>query len=196
MIEDTLNGGYAGLYGEVVTQDCYRLKTLDFVPEIILDLGANVGVFHNYARKLFPEATIICVEPDFDNFSNLVAFSKHDKSMFFPFGIGPHILKRVGIGINGAHEIYLKEGDGREVVGIQLSYFSYPDKKVLIKIDIEGAEKYIFEHKESVEVMKDADYIAMELHRSEKENKADILFLEETHNLEYVHPMAYARKKC
>ena len=34
-LNQTLNGGYNGLYGEVVTEDCYHLKTLDFVPEMI-----------------------------------------------------------------------------------------------------------------------------------------------------------------
>ena len=74
-LENTLNGGYNGLYGEVVTEDCYRLKTLGFVPDVIFDLGANIGVFTRYARDMFNNAKIISVEPNLDNFENLKTFS-------------------------------------------------------------------------------------------------------------------------
>src|SRR5271154_1216058 len=73
-IEDTLNGGYGGLYGEVVTHDCYRLKKLPFIPEIIYDMGSNVGCFSLFAKSLFPNAKIIAVEPDDENYSHYLRF--------------------------------------------------------------------------------------------------------------------------
>ena len=76
-LEESLNGGYKGLYGEVVDRDEYHLRDLadvvsindpkfihdpghprgfNFIPDVVIDLGANVGVFpgtpENYSQRL------------------------------------------------------------------------------------------------------------------------------------------------
>src|SRR5207302_4882386 len=45
-------------YGEVIIEDCYRLYSTDTEARIIVDVGANIGVFSSLARLIFPEATI------------------------------------------------------------------------------------------------------------------------------------------
>lgn len=40
----------------------------DFKPRTIVDAGANIGMAALYFHSVFPEALIMCVEPDHDNF--------------------------------------------------------------------------------------------------------------------------------
>ena len=63
-LEQTLNGGYNGLYHEVAVADCYKLRTIKFTPNVFIDIGSNVGVAARLARELFPNALIVCVEPE------------------------------------------------------------------------------------------------------------------------------------
>lgn len=183
-LEDCLNGGWPGLHGEVVTEDCYGLKTLDFVPDLVFDIGANVGTFTRFANDLFPKATIIALEPDA---SNLVHFRKftpdtpHIKLVEGALGRGAVV--RVSGAVNGAHEVYLTEGLGypdfeaapgvflpTPVIATSLDQFIrpwlvlFPKAKTLVKIDCEGGENSIWEDEDSMETLSRMDYIAMELH--------------------------------
>jgi FkbM family methyltransferase len=61
MVRD--NGGAdAFIVGEVFEQQCYHLP-LSKETKHIIDLGANAGFTAVYLSKLFPHATIACVEP-------------------------------------------------------------------------------------------------------------------------------------
>jgi len=62
---------FKDVYTEVVNNDTYRLRQLDFQPDVILDIGANIGTFSWFCSQLFPKAKIIAVEPNTDNFNNL-----------------------------------------------------------------------------------------------------------------------------
>ena len=65
-----MNNEFELVFGEVCIGDCYALRRLAFAPEVIFDIGANVGAFTSYARFMFPHAKIISVEPDPRNFEN------------------------------------------------------------------------------------------------------------------------------
>ncbi|MFD2145594.1 FkbM family methyltransferase [Mucilaginibacter antarcticus] len=61
MVRD--NGGADGfIFSEVFDQQCYNLP-LDENTAYIIDLGANAGFTAVYFSRLFPKATIACVEP-------------------------------------------------------------------------------------------------------------------------------------
>lgn len=219
-LEDTLNGGYGGLYGEVVTEDTYKLKQLKFVPDVIFDLGANVGVFSRFARELFPDARIFAVEPDPENYEHLMKFS---------IGYNIDVLNRaIGIGsiyrcfgaANGAHESYISRGFGfnttemRTIVKTDIAtimpdelikMFSLPGEKTMLKCDIEGNENMIWGHKPSMDALKTIDYICMELHfYASGEDMAEevraktleaLAEFEETHDCVLDHIYFYATKK-
>lgn len=202
ILEESLNGGYAGLYGEIVDEDVYHIRekanivsindptfihveghsrAFDFTPEIIFDLGANVGIFTRYARRLFPSAKIIAVEPDPDNFRYL-NLASDGNTICINKAIGKGQLWKCNGAINGAHECYLSESTGyrskdmAEARILQkssidsimpdelLKMYGDANKKTIIKIDIEGNEQTIFEHPASMEALRTADYIVMELH--------------------------------
>lgn len=176
-IEDTLNGGYGGLYGEVVTEDCYRLKDLTFVPDVIFDFGANVGVFTRYAREMFPNALIISVEPHADNYENLLKFTDATNIIFINKAIGDGKVCRINNDINGAHESYINYdmkqftqsdwiySSAESVMPHELiSKYLKAGQKSFLKLDIEGNENKIFADKNSMEAISKIDCISMELH--------------------------------
>lgn len=193
-LKDTLNGGYQGLYDEVVTEDCYRLKSLKFVPDVILDIGANVGVFARYARSLFPEAWIISLEPDPENAAHYRKFTytrQEDKISYRrlilvekALGKGP--LYHGLTARNGSGETYLSAGLGYPAAGMEKEVFSggslersgipvvalwelvqtfgRENGKHLIKIDCEGAENSIWSDTRNMAVLAMMEYIAAEIH--------------------------------
>ena len=220
------DNAYRGLWGEVVEGDIYRLRQLKFVPDIIFDLGANVGTFSRFARELFPNATIIAVEPDPRNIAHFKQFNGdllESNIMLFEEAIGVGEVYRDNKAVNGSHECYLSKVLGYE----DMTEGTFIDKtevrttlldsltlltvgtitgKYLIKIDIEGSETALFTHEPSKAIIRGADYIAMELHyfamtpngvlQVMDMTKEFLESLKETHDTEYVHPMFYATKKC
>jgi FkbM family methyltransferase len=57
-------------FNQVFLEDHYKIR-LSFIPRIIIDGGANVGFFAVKMKHSYPEAKIICVEPDRENFQFL-----------------------------------------------------------------------------------------------------------------------------
>lgn len=181
-LEDTLNGCYHGLYGEVVTEDIYRVKKIKFKPDIIFDLGANVGIFTRFCRSLFPEALIISVEPDEENFAHLNKFTPQKGIIKYNKAIGIGKVWRCIGAANGAHEVYINAGLGypKKLMGNKdsmteskvdtimpdklIGMYWQPGMKSIVKIDVEGNEHTIFTHKHSMQILKLMDYIAMEVH--------------------------------
>lgn len=218
-LEDTLNGGYGGLYGEVVTEDTYGLRKIKEPIDVILDIGANVGCFTRFARELFPNAVIVSVEPDPENFIHLKKFTNQDDKMFFinrALGVG-EIFKRLGAP-NGAHESYIPKGMGyndeyeptliKAITIWELTgNFVYKGQKSLIKIDVEGAENCIWNDKDSIGALQTFDYIMLELHfcveignhaaikEMAESTIKGIMELTKTHDCHYDHIYFYATKK-
>ena len=185
-LEETLKGGFSGLYGEVVTQDSYRLKQIHFQPTLVFDIGANVGIFSRYARTLFPEAKIIAVEPNPSNCANFKKFTKDSNLTLLECALGKGDLFHGLTARNGSGETYLSAGLGyplsdmnRAVLKDQGLEFSTvasftlyelimanwsTKDKTLIKIDCEGGENTIWEHAPSMSALRRMDYICMEIH--------------------------------
>ena len=180
-VEDTLNGGFGGLYGEVVDCDTYRLKQLNFMPEIVFDIGANVGIFSRYARTLFPDACIIAVEPDEANVHNFRRFTFDSNTVLVQAAIGVGDVYRVMGAVNGAHEAYFTKGLGYpdkdlpnahyqlstvcsiRLYDIILAYRA-PGQRTFLKLDCEGGENSIWGDVETMNLLKKLDAISIELH--------------------------------
>jgi FkbM family methyltransferase len=220
MIQELWNGDYKGLYGEVVTGDIYKIRQLKFTPDVIFDLGANVGTFSVFARELFPDAIIIAVEP---NEQNIKYFNEYNDPVknninLLECAIGKGQVYRDTKAINGSHEVYVSDFLGyekaneaedlkeNEVKTIMLSDICHlSDKKYMIKIDIEGAETALFMDEPSLRIIKNADYVAIELHyfaltheKVLEVKKVTDYFMEamkETHDTVYEHPIFYATKR-
>ena len=224
-LETSLNGGYAGLYGEIVDYDCFRMRDVadvvsindptyvhkaghsrafSFTPKVIYDIGANVGIFSRYALSLFPEAKVISVEPDAENFKYL-----SDLPNSINKAIGRSKVYRIRGALNGAHECYMSESEylhvtemadysGVETVMLDGLDFGYENS--IMKIDIEGNEVEIFQHEPSIEVLKKIDYFIIEMHFYSTGGDVHALFDSfcekmTTHRLEFVDNFLYGLKK-
>ncbi len=216
-IESTLNGGFLGLYGEVVTEDIYKLKGLNFIPDVILDLGANIGIFSRYARELFPNALIISIEPHPDNIKAFKKYTNDENIILIEKGIGKGTLYKSKKAVNGAAEVYLSSNSAftknelksvsniSTVQSVMLTDLKkYIKGKVLCKIDIEGNETKIFDDKDSMDFLRTFEYVTIELHyfgmtpngvrNIKKYTKNKLVSLNKTHDIKYIHPLFYATK--
>ena len=181
---------FAPLFEELVQQDCYRLRTVPFQPDVILDIGANVGVFTSCARFLFPSATIVAIEPNPRNWGLLNRHTRHLPNVTLlmgALGTGPlwrELVEDIRPPYYGGGNRYLTAGQ----LGCPLSMFDYngPCSRavgvvpmslsrlvdryapgsipLLVKIDIEGGENCIFNHEPSMAALRRIDYLAMEVH--------------------------------
>lgn len=57
------SGSQAVAYADIVIDDCYGLNELS-TAALIVDVGANVGIFALAARARFPDARIVAIEPN------------------------------------------------------------------------------------------------------------------------------------
>lgn len=174
-------------YTEIVTLDTYKLRSLRFQPDVIFDIGANVGVFTTYARILFPDARIVAIEPHYANFRQLCDNVPPSNVVFLNQALGlgsmwryPDIRNTDDLQTTTA-ETYISSGSGYQLPDIQghplvespirgvmldslFAEFTRPDQRVIVKIDCEGAENVLFCHPPSIEALCGADFVTMELH--------------------------------
>ncbi len=69
--QDALSPGW--IAENIIQQDDCGLKEIQFAPgDIVLDIGANIGIFSLYLAKLHPEVTIIGIEPSLKNYEHFV----------------------------------------------------------------------------------------------------------------------------
>ncbi len=216
------------VFNETCLEDYYGLRSILFNPDVIIDIGANVGAFTSHARFLFPAAKIIAVEPDLDNFAYLLRYTHHFPGVTFvqkALGTG-HIyrskitpvppyygtlesfvtLDQLGFpeaeiakppaGNEGRDGLPIYE-EAPEIQSVALpeliEKYSTPEDKLLVKMDCEGGENYIFAHAPSMKALRRIDFLTMETHYYTKgtgteyeANKetvaAGLLSLSETHH--------------
>lgn len=184
-LEQELGGELPGLYGEVVTMGTYRLNSVQFQPDVVFDIGANVGIFSRFARTLFPSALIVAVESHPDNCRVFKEHTNDSRIVLIECALGSGTSLFHGTTArNGSGETYLSAGLGYPLelmedaaskrAGLELSpvssvslpllFDSYVGDLVLMKIDCEGAENCIWDDEEAMDVLRNVDYLAMEIH--------------------------------
>ena len=215
-LEDTLNGGYQGVYNEVIGVDCYRLKKLNFVPDVIFDLGANIGCFARHAQSIFPDAKIISVEPDAENFIHLVKFTNNDANniTFINAAIGSgdtYMAKGIERGCHfryiNAEEVNENEYELADIESVMphelIKKYTQHGQKFMVKMDIESNENLVFANSESMIALKEAEYLCFEVHVNapqwtdkDRSNCVNALSsFSESHNIEFNQPEFFAYKK-
>ncbi len=179
--------GHPQWFAEIVKKDAYKLRSLMFLPDVIFDIGANIGVFIHWARERFPDALIVAVEPHPANFAALQEHAPQDNIVLLNKGVGhgqiwryPDVQNAGQVRISGG-ESYFSTGHGYEVpdlgdhivesVGIEpvlldelYAKYVKPGQRLAIKLDCEGAENILFAHVPSVEVLQKAEFVTAELH--------------------------------
>ena len=170
------NGSDIFIFGEVFDQKNYYLSHKNEV-KYIVDLGANAGFTALYYSRLFPLATIACVEPYSANVSiltdnlniNNVAFKVFEAAI----SVEDHPIEMELSDNDYGHKVkeimYGKKIGGKSVTVAGLSMnklietLCWPAINIL-KIDIEGYEGVLF--RKNTEWLQLVETIIMEIHEN------------------------------
>ena len=140
------------IYKEIFVDGCYDQPILASSEPIIIDIGANTGLFMIRMKQLYPKSKVFCYEPFPPNYYQLkrnVLLSRLENVEIFKMGVGGTereeklYVHRKNI---GGHSIYKNQTGGSKFVEIKLidvkNVLSSLEGKNcdLMKIDVEGAE--------------------------------------------------------
>jgi FkbM family methyltransferase len=131
--------------------------TLPQAPRVIIDAGANIGLASVFFANKYPEAMIVAIEPERSNFDVLkkntagysrikslnAALWKHNGSIsLFDSGEGNHAFQTLENPANGKQNGGMVQALTVDSIMKQFGF----DQIDVLKIDIEGAEKEVFEN--------------------------------------------------
>ena len=138
----------------------------------ILDLGANIGFYSTAFRYFQPNARIIAIEPDLYNFKLLArnVSNLEIEAYHFALGNGQEVSKNKGK-FSVTHKFSPEPTaiEGTEKCQSLLltdivEKYKIDTDKLFIKIDTEGAERFIFNHEPSEEIIRKSIGTSMEVH--------------------------------
>lgn len=136
-------------------------------PKSILDLGSNVGYTSVFFANKYPDAHIIGVEPDLSNYEYFLKNTSHYPNIKGVHGAIWNEKKTLKISNPGSGE-WSRQVEPDHEGGIQsytikelMDQFGLKDLDV-VKIDIEGAERHLFES--NTDWLKSVNSIIIELH--------------------------------
>ena len=175
------------LYQEICIDDTYRLRrwiaTVSTRPTTVYDIGAHLGCFAAWARHLWADARLVCVEPHPSNFAvlcDVAAALGHATPVNAALGrVHVYWVPAIGGDSNpGGHgdvsdSVGYPEGQIRSDLqpaacpAISLAELAvrYPsDGPYVVKIDCEGGEECLFDDPASNAVLRGAAYWTAELH--------------------------------
>ncbi len=178
---------------ELYAQDIYRLCKLSLPKNaIVLDVGAHIGSFSVAIHTKFPTAHITAFEPHPNNFSFL------EKNAPFAKCINAAVASSEGEAYLGDHEAsssYALGSSGITVKAVTLdSYIRSVHNVDLLKVDVEGAEKDIFEHL-NPELLKKISKIMIEVHPPHKMEWFVTLFEKAGFSVRFEYDILFAGRK-
>jgi FkbM family methyltransferase len=143
----------------------------------IVDCGANIGLSSVYLSDFFKDAKLYCIEPDGGNFSILqenIALNSKENAICINKGIWPKdsylkINNNFRDGSNWSltvEEVSNKEESEVEAISLDSLMGLYNLEEIsILKIDIEGSERYLFKHEELIsKILRKTKCIAIEIH--------------------------------
>jgi len=137
------------IFDQIFLLDDYNI-TLPYPPKLIIDGGANIGLFTMLMKNKFPDATIICIEPDKENYEIL----KRNVSLYSN-------VKLINAGLwskDTTLKVYDKYNEGKsamiveedtngniEAISIDTLMLKYSIERIdVLKLDIETSEAELF----------------------------------------------------
>ncbi|WP_300558502.1 FkbM family methyltransferase [Limnohabitans sp. Rim8] len=135
---------------------------------LIIDCGGNIGLASKYFNNEYPEAIVVCIEPDHLNIEQAKVNNKSSKVHFLEKAIGCRVERGTVVDPGLGEWGYRMEvsHDGRtEVVSINSLLKTYDENTYspfIVKIDIEGFEENLFS--QSTEWIKRFPLLIIELH--------------------------------
>ncbi len=155
---------------EVLIERVYQLDVVPFTPDLVMDLGANIGLFTLLAAQRWPQAEFICVEPHPTTFSflcdNLALNGVNAMKMQCALDsqVGVKFLENEG----AVYQALSDRRTGTSVMTIQLDSLlpAQGDLKVVLKMDIEGSEVSVLESLQRQ--LPEQTFIFIELHQGDE----------------------------
>lgn len=157
------------LIKEVVLEDCYGIRKIRDTPfECIVDIGANYGLFAIYSRFTWPNATIHAVEPHEETYKGLVSNVANLDIRTYRCALGdgnPVMTRQAGV----SSGVVVTESSSSGVPSYRLPDLlkhlgSLPYAKGYLKVDTEGAERFIFGDGASEDLLCAFGGFGMEIH--------------------------------
>jgi FkbM family methyltransferase len=161
-------------------EDLVKYRT-DYAP-VIIDGGANIGLFTVLMKNLFPNARVICIEPDLENFDLLQRnVAPYSNIVCENSGIW-HSNKRLKVydkNNSGKWGIIVEEDEANGTVdSVSIDYllekhkFDHID---ILKLDIEGSECEVFSSGFEKWLPK-VEMLVVELHDRDREGCSHTFF--------------------
>lgn len=157
----------------VVLDDDYGLRGLDKNLRTVVDIGANIGIFCNWARDCFPDATIHAYEPSPKTAAIAKANTNDPGTTIFVEGVSANDgrAEMVELGSSNLAQT-VATADG----GIVLTSFAHVLQRIgghidLLKIDCEGAE---WDFMQDASLFAQVDHIRMEYHLTDGRTLGDL----------------------
>lgn len=195
----------AWLADEILRRDVYALRP--YPPgrfRVVLDVGANIGMFSVYARCLQPEATVVALEPAADTFevlrANVAALGV--TCVQAALGDGRDVLLERGDTSVAARTRGAAGGSGAGEVARSLTlaevleyYCREEPAACFLKIDCEGGESVLLDDASAERALAGVGHAAVEIHHPPGEAFRDCPPLERYLNffegLRWTHDVEY-----
>ncbi len=139
-------------FEEVILNEAYNIP-LSFAPKYIIDGGGNIGLTACFFATKFPNATIVTIEPDTENY-NLLQLNCKSYANIHTLQCGiwknnTHLkIENTHVGNNAFTVTETNEAGADTIKALTvlsvMKQFNMPHIDVL-KLDIEGSEKEVFE---------------------------------------------------
>lgn len=158
----------AVLTDQIWRRDCYGIKQIPEQPDVVLDIGANVGSFSLFAKSVWPDAKIVALEPFPSTYSVLQQNIKGTDIQAFNLALGNgypvHLVQGADSGSNRTSQT--QEGPMVNTITLQDLVRSQvpPGGTYMIKLDCEGGEWGIWQDPVSLSVLLKACAVSAELH--------------------------------
>ena len=139
------------IFYQVYIEKQYQFNFLK-TPKVMVDGGAHIGFFTTYMKRAFPDAQVICIEPDTENFRLLQRNTAHLTNVHLEntglWGEATHLklVDELNVGSIGLMASESIAGEGVKSLTMTQLMDKYGLEKIdVLKLDIEGSEKNLFE---------------------------------------------------
>ena len=172
---------------EIIFQDCYSVWKLPQNP-VVVDCGANIGMFTLNVFRIRPNANVLAIEPDEDNLQHLqnnIRNINKNQLEVLPVALGGRSEKAYLSGSDSDAKNLNYNGSGDIVDVVTLSSL-LKGRIDLLKLDVEGSELDVLHGASST--LENVDRIFCEYHdfADKKMNISEVLTVIQHHGFDRV----------
>jgi FkbM family methyltransferase len=172
LAEDT--PGATAIYTEVVVEDCYDILTFSrsHSPQVIVDIGANIGLFSQLCSMVFPQAKIYAYEPHPQAVQWLRKNAKNKTIQVIEGAVSSQLGDELRLDL-GEDSTVAHLADTGQVVVPKVAVADVAEGRQidLLKMDCEGSEWDILQDES---LLKRAQYFCLEYHLISEQSLAQL----------------------